>query len=257
MIETDVDGLTPRARRRKARLAAILDAAMQLLINEGLDGMTIHSLAKAVDYTPGALYHYFPSKEAIIAELQVQIFSELHGLFKAVWSICDRGATERGLDADVAGLVKVLATADFYTALSKNKPQRFAMINVAMGEQRQLLSDEKVSPVADAVMGIIEDVGRVVHGAVLSEGLEGNESSSAQRAVTLWSSLHGVLLLRKFSRFDSDLIQASVLATRLSRDLIMAWGAERETLELADAELSALVAGKSMFEMAVELLEGE
>ena len=74
-------GSTPRARRRQARFKAILDAAMDLLVTDGLDGLTIHQLAKAVDYTPGALYHYFASKDAIIAELQLQIFATIHDYF--------------------------------------------------------------------------------------------------------------------------------------------------------------------------------
>jgi AcrR family transcriptional regulator len=256
MDETELAALTPRARRRRARLSAILDAAMELLITEGLDGLTIHRLAKAVDYTPGALYHYFDSKEAIITELQVQIFSEIHELFKAVWAVCDQVAEEGGVDAEVASLMKVLATADFYISLSDHKPQRFGMISVAMGEPRLLLGDDSVPPVAAAVMGVLGDVGAVVAQAVASGALTEMEKSP-QRAVTLWSSLHGVLLLRKFSRFDKNLIQSEVLAKTFSRDLMLAWGAKASTIEAAENVLGTFLAGRTMYSLALEFMESE
>ena len=53
--------LTARARRRQARLAAILAAAEAQVIDGGFDALSIHGVAKAVDLTPGALYRYFDS----------------------------------------------------------------------------------------------------------------------------------------------------------------------------------------------------
>ena len=62
---------TRRARRRAARRQEIVDAAMQLVLEDGLDGLTIARLAKEVDAAVGAIYRYFDGKEAVIVELQL------------------------------------------------------------------------------------------------------------------------------------------------------------------------------------------
>lgn len=58
-----------RERSRKEMRSAILDAAGEIVAAEGVDGLTIRAVAQAVGYSPGALYEYFDSKEAILASL--------------------------------------------------------------------------------------------------------------------------------------------------------------------------------------------
>ena len=68
---------TPRARRRDANLARILDAAMELVAGGGLEALSMGRLAAAVDYTPGALYRYFPSKDALLARFDHEYCTDL------------------------------------------------------------------------------------------------------------------------------------------------------------------------------------
>jgi AcrR family transcriptional regulator len=65
-----------RASKRITRRAAILDAAMTIVVSEGLDGLAIARLAKAVDAAVGAIYRYFPGKETIVAALQERAIGE-------------------------------------------------------------------------------------------------------------------------------------------------------------------------------------
>jgi AcrR family transcriptional regulator len=64
---------TPESQRRNhlidTRKAYVLDAARAVFEAEGLDGASIREIAKKAGYTPGAIYSYFPSKEAIYAAL--------------------------------------------------------------------------------------------------------------------------------------------------------------------------------------------
>ena len=52
----------PRERRRRARIEAILDESMSILLNEGADALTMRRLADSLDLTAGAIYRYFPGK---------------------------------------------------------------------------------------------------------------------------------------------------------------------------------------------------
>ena len=45
----------------------------------GFDALSINKLAEAVDYTPGALYRYFGSKDALLSQLIERVLEEVRG----------------------------------------------------------------------------------------------------------------------------------------------------------------------------------
>lgn len=47
----------------------ILDKAMRIISEEGLDALSMSTLSKSVGLTKATLYHYFPSKDEIISEM--------------------------------------------------------------------------------------------------------------------------------------------------------------------------------------------
>ncbi|MBI3453892.1 MAG: TetR/AcrR family transcriptional regulator [Rhodospirillales bacterium] len=54
---------------REFRRANLLIAAQQVFADAGLEGATIRAIAQAAGYTPGAVYSYYPTKEAIYADI--------------------------------------------------------------------------------------------------------------------------------------------------------------------------------------------
>ena len=50
----------------------MLDAARTVFAEAGIEGASIREIAKKAGYTPGAIYSYFESKEAIYAALLVE-----------------------------------------------------------------------------------------------------------------------------------------------------------------------------------------
>jgi AcrR family transcriptional regulator len=61
-----VDGDSDTPRRR------ILDAAITCVKRSGFHGASMHAICAAADMSPGALYRYFPSKEAIIEAIAAE-----------------------------------------------------------------------------------------------------------------------------------------------------------------------------------------
>ena len=60
------------ARREKGRQEMrelILREARRLLTEQGPDAVSMRAIARAIGYTPGALYEYFPAKEDIFETL--------------------------------------------------------------------------------------------------------------------------------------------------------------------------------------------
>ena len=82
------------------------------LAEEGFEAVTMRAIADRIEYTPTALYHHFPSKQALLNELCQSDFaglaSHMQGAavpdpierLRAVGE--DRPITERELDVDVA-----------------------------------------------------------------------------------------------------------------------------------------------------------
>jgi AcrR family transcriptional regulator len=82
--------LPPRERRRRGReqmMAAILDAAREVMRERGVAGLSLREVARRVAMQAPSLYEYFPSKAALydaLFALGVRLFQE----------ICDRSAPD-------------------------------------------------------------------------------------------------------------------------------------------------------------------
>jgi AcrR family transcriptional regulator len=50
-----------------------IDAAMQIIVEDGLGALTIAVLAKRINAPVGSVYHRFPSRDALLAELWLNI----------------------------------------------------------------------------------------------------------------------------------------------------------------------------------------
>jgi AcrR family transcriptional regulator len=85
----------PRPRRlptaRNPRVVeAVIDAAHRILATDGYDAMSTNRVARVAGVSVGSLYHYFPTKEAIVAELARRF--EQQGLDLALQRLAE-GAT--------------------------------------------------------------------------------------------------------------------------------------------------------------------
>jgi len=61
-----LDNKTPSERRYEKTRQGILSAARTLLLEGGVEAISMRTLADKVDYSPAALYKYFANKEEII-----------------------------------------------------------------------------------------------------------------------------------------------------------------------------------------------
>src|SRR6476620_12296831 len=63
-------GINERQERdREAVRRAILDAARELFVAEGFQHVSIRKIAERIEYSPAAIYGYFPSKDDIFFAL--------------------------------------------------------------------------------------------------------------------------------------------------------------------------------------------
>ena len=84
--EADAEAARQQQRQRQLRQAAmsdsrralVLEAARSVFAEKGVEGASIREIAKRAAYTPGAIYSYFDSKEAIYAALLAESLERLN-----------------------------------------------------------------------------------------------------------------------------------------------------------------------------------
>jgi len=116
MPDMDQDQTRAQVRRQQ-----ILDAAAACFVREGFHGSSIAKISKVAGMSPGHIYHFFESKEAIIAALVqrklerslevVLHFESADDLFQAMIDRVEMGLDEK-TDLDTAALeMEILAEA--------------------------------------------------------------------------------------------------------------------------------------------------
>lgn len=135
--------MTNPARRRlkpDERRAAMLDAAGDVLLKDGIGALTLRHLALQLGVAPGLVNHYFPEIEALAAEAFARIAEgEVAALFAAATGMPETGAPDPV--AQIARLVTDLLDPqrrpvsllwlDAWQA-SRNRPRLRAAVITAM-----------------------------------------------------------------------------------------------------------------------------
>lgn len=67
----------PSQRRAHVLVAAVREAARRILASEGPDALTTNRVADLAGVSVGSLYHYYPNKESIVADLFEERLREL------------------------------------------------------------------------------------------------------------------------------------------------------------------------------------
>ncbi len=220
-----------RKIRHEITRKTILDEAMSMLIKEGFDGLTINKLAKQVGYTPGALYSYFSSRDALIAELQGQIFA----LFAADYAASSRALSVQLSAPKVKGETAVLAElinlASTYIGFAHDHSAQHAFLSRMIGDPKPLVADTAASAALTTAVPLIQQIVGIFARAVKDEALRSEEPIAL--AIIYISAIQGVLQTKKIVRFLPGEVEVSKLALDSAITLLRGWGANKKKLKQA------------------------
>ena len=216
----------PRTRRRRANVERILDAATDLAFEEGIDALSMQRVADRADYTAGALYRYFSSKDALLAAVVVRVIARLKARVAAA-------------SADSPGpLQTIVAQADAYRRFAAEEPHGYALVAHLVGDPRVLLQDENdARAVMEAVVDALPPLAVALQSATDAGALAPGDVR--ERALLLFTGLQGALQLRKQQRMAPGLIDTDHMARAMVRSLLAGWGAHADALEAAFRPLDA------------------
>ena len=221
----DEQAHTPRiTRKRQQRMQQILRAAFAIAREEGRDALTLQRLADRLDYTPGALYRYFASKDALVAELQRSVLAWLGEV-----TAREIDAAEQALgEAPVTGrpLLPVVVTALVFEHLSRSAPVEFGLLSMHLSAPEYGLPETEAALVFGAAWARLDELAERIDDAVERGALARGDAH--ERAIALWAGLQGVAQTRKLARNAPGEIDATAIAHGLIRSLLVGWGAEPE-----------------------------
>jgi AcrR family transcriptional regulator len=178
--------LSPRERRQQRTHEAILDAARQIISEQGIEALSMRAIANRIDYSPAGLYEYFGSKEEIIG------------------AICQQG--HRRLKAYMAIIDKQLPFAEYllgiglaYVEFAVQNPDFFLLMFTTLPAD----SGAPMPPSAWLAGGALDEDSSF---GLLLECIERGVAEGALRirqemgifemAFAAWATVHGIAMLR-------------------------------------------------------------
>jgi AcrR family transcriptional regulator len=226
MIHTETTDVRPRRQtRREAKVDEILDAALDIAAADGVDGLTIQRLAKAMDWSAGALYRYYRGKDALLVAMQRRVLGSLGRRLQTA-----RDSVPP--DSTTTSLASILAVVDAFRDFATDDRLGFSLVTIFLGDPRVLLQDDEAEEVGEAMRPLLATTAAALMAAVTQGAL--TPGDTADRTLVLWASLHGILQLGKLERLEPRFSRTSTqLTDTLVDTLLLGWGADPGDLAAA------------------------
>ena len=186
------------------RRALVLEAARCVFLEAGIEGANIRAIARRAGYTPGAIYSYFDSKEAIYGALLAQSLERLNATVDLAPVLKNR--PDKTLQA------KSMAWFSFYAENPRDLDLGFYLVQ---GLKPRGLTAELNSQLNDR----LRDALRPHELALLAMGL--SQANAARESAALFAHGVGLLLLQHTGRIRLFGQNATVLFDIYLEQLLM------------------------------------
>ena len=175
-------------RDREAVRRKILDAARELFVSEGYRNVSVRKVAERIEYSPAALYSYFPSKDDLFFALAEEGFRLLHE-FSQVEPSAD---SDDPLEAVRQGFLR-------YYRFSREHPEYFELMFVDRSVPRIGRDWERFSFVNEMVQNAAALVQRAVDAGAFPAGTDAHVAFHI-----LWAAIHGPATVSICERLAPD-----------------------------------------------------
>jgi len=180
-----------RERERSETRERILDAARELFVTEGYEGVTMRKVAEKIEYSPTAIYVHFHDKEQLFLELCHSDYRRLAESFQQIAQIPDP-------------VERLRRIGHGYMKFGLENPNHYRMMFMTShpplpeGAEKEM---GKGNPEEDAYEFLRQTVQEVLHAGAFRPDLTDVDLI----AQTLWAGVHGVVSL-EIAKGDDDWI---------------------------------------------------
>jgi AcrR family transcriptional regulator len=168
-----------RQRRHEDIKQAILWAAHALILEKGLENLSLREIARRIEHSPAGLYEYFGSKDEIVAALTAQALDQLRAAL---------GRVPAGLPIPRRLVELGLA----YIAFARQQPEQFLLIFSRLHSQR---SSPQTPLNSSSPFALVHEA---VQQAIDTETIRAQAGYGTQEiAYSLWAMAHGLAMLQQ------------------------------------------------------------
>jgi len=170
-----------RARERSETRDKILDAARELFVTEGYEGVSMRRVAEKIEYSPTAIYVHFADKQELFHELCQKDYARLAEVFQS-----------SAMSSDPIERLKQIGST--YTEFGVRYPNHYKFMFMTQHPPHEPDEvDRKImgNPEVDAYAFLKWAVQKAIDAGCLREELQDAELISQ----TLWAAIHGVISL--------------------------------------------------------------
>jgi AcrR family transcriptional regulator len=175
-------GVKQRREREKSETRdKILDAARELFVSEGYEGVSMRRVAEKIEYSPTAIYLHFADKNELFRELCHQDYARLAAVFQS--SVMSTDPIER-----------LRQTATIYIEFGVENPNHYKFLFMTPHPAHELDDQDRQvqgNPERDAYAFLRWAVQQAIDSECFREELRDAEAISQ----TLWAAMHGVISL--------------------------------------------------------------
>lgn len=225
-----------RARNRLARHREYLQTALAIATEEGIAALTMQRLATEVDAAVGTVYSYFPSKGALVAEVQREAVDRITGSYLLLRPVIEERVAD--LDPAVAALAHLVGFARFSIESVDALVQEQRLLQQLISGAGEHVPTEEGARVLPTVLRLL-DLARERFAVAATVGAL-RPGDAMDRTIVLAASLNGVLQVGNLARWDPDLLDGRRLALGLVDDLLAGFGADRVQLAEAHAVIDRI-----------------
>jgi len=203
-------GITERRQREREELRTrIVEAARDILSDEGLDALSIRSIAERIEYSPATIYLYFRDKDELVREVVKAGFMRLA-------EYIERGVAELGPDANPAEQFR--ATGRAYARFAVENTAYFRVMFELPKVPRMDCHppmDSGTLPPCDA--NLVTLVTRAKEAGLMKVG------DPAQAALVGWGAMHGLVSLYLSGHLAPEVQSPEQFAELIEAALVTLW----------------------------------
>ncbi len=218
---------TRREQRREQTVHEIQALAIQQVAADGPEAVSLNAIARTMAMSPAAVYRYFDSRDALLADLVVIFYDALADALEAA----------AGQQVGAEPVERFVAVARAYRNWALDNPNPYRLIFHTTSGSGQDLAPERTIPAASRSMNVILAALAAATSTTSEGGIDGKLDAELRRwatrsglpetstrvlalGLTCWTRLHGVVSLELGHHLASTGIDPALLYEAELRGLV-------------------------------------
>ena len=201
---------------RQRKMADIRATALQIILELGLEGLSMHELARRRNVTVGALYRYYDSKQSLVVNLEYECLESVRDALSCVqFEDLDRAQPPSYAFESLWRIVRT------YLHTLADHPAHERLISGILATPTPVVLDDDRAGAVQKMFEALESPTRQIQHLMDLGIFETGDASD--RALILWVTVHGILQLKKMEDVSNGLICVDTLLGASLRTLVHGW----------------------------------